>query len=266
MRFARRKFIAGLILLGGNAAGSLQPRKSDRFIAPFAPARVRFNPEMEGAFVMVLRARIAARLGWLASLVAALWMAAVAPTAAATSSAHVYLLRGLLNMSPGFDTLAASIRNRGIPATLDSYGSWSALAQDAMAQYKRGRLRSIVIIGHSAGGGAALDMAAALGRAGIPVNLVIAIDPTGTTAVPGNVRRTVNLYVAGGLGSPVGGAAKTRGAIQNLADRDPRIGHFSIIGAHERQIIGYVLSATRFHAEPAAAATASDARTHGAAN
>jgi len=210
---------------------------------------------------MVLRARIAARLGWLAGLVAALWIAAVAP-AAATSSAHVYLLRGLLNMSPGFDTLAAGIRSRGVPATLDSYGSWSALTEEAIAQYKRGQLRSIVIVGHSSGGGAALDMAAALGRAGVPVDLVVAIDPTGTRAVPANVRRTINLYVAGGVGSPVASAAKARGAIQNLPERDPGIGHLSIIAAHERQVLGYVLSATHAQAAPAPR----EAQARGAAN
>ncbi len=200
---------------------------------------------------MMLRAGNAARFGRLAGLVVAAWVTAIMPAAAATASAHVYLLRGLLNMSPGFDTLAAAIQSRGVPATLDSYGSWSALAQNAIADYKRGRLRSIVIIGHSAGGGAALDMAAALGRAGVPVDLVVAIDPTGTRIVPANVRRTVNLYVAGGVGSPVAG--KARGAIQNLPDRDPGVGHFSIIAAHERQVIGYVLSATRARAVRASA-------------
>ena len=212
---------------------------------------------------MVLRTGIAARPGWLAGLVLAA-LVAIAPAAAAASSAHVYLLRGLLNMSPGFDTLAASIRSHGIPATLDSYGSWSALTQDAIADYKRGRLRSIVIIGHSAGGGAALDMAAALGRAGVPVDLVVAIDPTGTTSVPGNVRRAINLYVAGGLGSPVSSPAKARGAIQNLPDRGPGVGHFSIIATHERQVIGYVLSAARAHAAPAPAPK--EAQAHGDAN
>ena len=207
---------------------------------------------------MMLRARIAARFGWLAGLVIGAWIAAVVPAAAA-ASAHVYLLRGLLNMSPGFDTLVATLHSRGVPATLDSYGSWSALAQNAIADYKHGRLRSIVIIGHSSGGGAALDMAAALGRAGVPVDLVVAIDPTGTTTVPPNVRHTINLYVAGGVGSPVAGAGKARGAIQNLPDRNPGVGHFSIIAAHERQVLGYVLSATRSRAASAAAPRAAAA-------
>jgi pimeloyl-ACP methyl ester carboxylesterase len=203
---------------------------------------------------MVLRAGIAARFGRLAGLIGAAWIAAIVPAAAATSAAHVYLLRGLLNMSPGFDTLAATLHSHGVPATLDSYGSWSALARDAIADYKHGRLRSIVIIGHSSGGGAALDMAATLGRAGVPVDLVVAIDPTGTTSVPANVRHTINLYVAGGVGSPLTGAAKARGAIQNLPDRAPNVGHFSIIAAHERQVLGYVLSATRSRAALAPAA------------
>ncbi len=228
--------------------------------------------EMEDGFVMVLRmvsgTGIAARLGRLAGLVVAgaVFMAAVAPAAAATSTAHVYLLSGLFNMSPGFDALAAKLNRYGIPATVNNHNAWHSLAADAIAQYKRGRLRSIVIIGHSMGGGAALDMAAELGHAGVPVALVVAIDPTGTTTVPPNVRRTVNLYVSGGVGSPVARAGRTGGAIRNLADRNPSIGHFSIIAAHERQLIGYVLSATGSHAQAAAAPKAASAQARSSTN
>jgi hypothetical protein len=80
--------------------------------------------------------------------------------------------------------------------------------------------------------------------------------------VPAKVRRTVNLAVAGGVGSPVTGAAKARGAIQNVPDRGPGIGHFSIIAAHERQVLGYVLAATHAHAAPAPR----EAQASGAAN
>lgn len=191
--------------------------------------------------------------GNLAGLAAALiiGVAAIVPAAAAQSGAHVYVLTGLLNMSPGLEALAEKIRRNGIAATVNNHNLWSSLASEAIAQYKSGKLRSIVIVGHSMGGGAAVDMAAELGQAGVPVDLVIALDPTGTTAVPPNVRRAVDYYVAGGLGSPMTRAGKSRGGVQNVAD--PNTSHFSIIAQHERQMLSAVLAAARSHLVAAAA-------------
>ena len=194
--------------------------------------------------------------GWLASLAVALTIG-VTPAATAQSNAHVYVLTGLLNMSPGLEALAEKIRRNGIPATVNNHNLWSSLASEAIAQYKSGKLRSIVIVGHSMGGGAAVDMATELGQAGVPVDLVIALDPTGTTDVPSNVRRAVDYYVAGGVGSPLTRAGKARGAVQNVAD--PSTGHFSIIAAHERQLLGAVLAAARSHQVAAAAPQATTA-------
>jgi pimeloyl-ACP methyl ester carboxylesterase len=187
--------------------------------------------------------------GWLAGRLAGLGVAStigvavVAPATAAQSNAHVYVLTGLLNMSPGLEALAQKIRRSGVPATVSNHSLWASLAGDAIAQYKSGRLRSIVIVGHSLGGGAAVDLAAELGQAGVPVELVIALDPTGTTDVPPNVRRALDYYVAGGVGSPLRRAGKARGGVQNVADSST--GHFTIIAAHERQLLSAVLSATR---------------------
>jgi pimeloyl-ACP methyl ester carboxylesterase len=184
--------------------------------------------------------------GWLAGRLAALAVVGVAiggPAAAAQSNAHVYVLTGLLNMSPGLEALAEKVRRNGVPATVSNHSLWASLATDAIAQYKTGKLRSIVIVGHSMGGGAAVDMATELGQAGVPVDLVIALDPTGTTDVPPNVRRAVDYYVAGGVGSPLRRAGRARGAVQNVMDAST--GHFSIIAAHERQLLNAVLSATR---------------------
>jgi len=50
------------------------------------------------------------------------------------------------------------IGRRGIPTTIANYGEWQPLALEAIWQYKSDRLRSIMIIGHSLGGGAAAEM------------------------------------------------------------------------------------------------------------
>jgi pimeloyl-ACP methyl ester carboxylesterase len=127
------------------------------------------------------------------------------------------VLLGLGNNSPGLSEFGSRMAQRGIPTTVRNYGDWPALAQEAIQQYKDGRLRSIMIVGHSLGGGAAVEMAAELGQAGVPVQLVVTLDPIGGSQVSSNVRRSVNFRPTGGED------------------------HFSVIAAHERDLSNYVL-------------------------
>jgi len=144
-------------------------------------------------------------------------------------AAHLYVLLGLGNNSPGLSEFGSKIGRRGIPTTVANNGDWPALAQDAIQRYKNGRLRSIMIVGHSLGGDAAVAMAAELGRAGVPVQLVATLDPVGGSEVSSNVRRSVNIR--------------------------PRDGedHFSVIAAHDRDLSSYVLEGKRSRRDRAAA-------------
>ncbi|MGB8895180.1 MAG: alpha/beta fold hydrolase [Pseudolabrys sp.] len=130
---------------------------------------------------------------------------------------------------PGLSEFGSKIRRRGILTTVANYGDWPALAQDAIQRYKNGRLRSVMIVGHSLGGGAAVAMAAELGRAGVLVQLVATLDPVGGSEVSSNVRRSVNIR--------------------------PRDGedHFSVIAAHDRDLSSYVLGEKRSRRARAAA-------------
>ena len=130
---------------------------------------------------------------------------------------HLYILLGLGNNSPGLSEFGNRMERLGVPTTVGNHGDWPTFAQEAIEQYKVGRLRSIEIVGHSLGGDAAVDMAEELGRAGIPVELVVTLDPTGSSAVSANVRHSVNFV--------------------------PRAGedHFTMIVARERDIASYVL-------------------------
>ena len=121
--------------------------------------------------------------------------------------AHVYLLRGLFNVfSLGMDTLAEELSKRGVQTSVNNYADWSALAEQAAARYKAGTENPIILIGHSLGADAVMDMAAALGRRDVPVALVIPFDGTKTLYAPANVARVVNLtqrnyaYARGGAG------------------------------------------------------------------
>ena len=77
--------------------------------------------------------------------------------------AHVYLLRGLMNIfSLGMDTLAEELKRHDIDATVHNYAEWQTLADRAAADYKAGKEAPIILIGHSLGADAVMEMAAYL--------------------------------------------------------------------------------------------------------
>jgi hypothetical protein len=83
--------------------------------------------------------------------------------------AHVYLLRGLMNIfSLGMDTLAEKIQRHGIYATVHNHTEWETLAEQAAAAYRAGKEGPIIIVGHSLGADAVMQMSAYLGRKGVP--------------------------------------------------------------------------------------------------
>ena len=169
----------------------------------------------------------------------------VAWTDAAHAGAHVYLLRGIFNVSVGLDALAGKLARQGIAATVYGHDEESAVATLAAQQYQSGAARPIILVGHSLGAGAAVTVARQLERSGIPVALLVLLDPVASQAVPANVGRAVNLYVSGGQGTQVGAAQGFRGSLNNLDYRSAGMDHMSIQAADpiHRQIIGYVRAA-----------------------
>ena len=118
--------------------------------------------------------------------------------------AHVYLLRGFANVfSLGMDQIAAKLQQQGIHATVDNYLAWPSLAEQAAAEYKSGRTRAIILVGHSSGATAVTEMAARLSQLGVPVKLAIGLDPTSRMTTTGHVDRYINYYIANGFGDPV---------------------------------------------------------------
>lgn len=143
---------------------------------------------------------------------------------------HVYLLRGAFNIfSLGMDEIAARLEHMGIYATVNNYLAWPSLAEEAAADYKAGRLRNIVLVGHSSGAMAVTDMAARLGQLGVPVKLAIGLDPTSGEVASGNVGRYINYYIANGLGHSVVRGKQFNGVLENIdVERNPALGHFNI--------------------------------------
>jgi pimeloyl-ACP methyl ester carboxylesterase len=148
----------------------------------------------------------------------------------AQPGAHVYLLRGFANVfSLGMDEIAAKLQRRGIQTTVDNYLAWPTLAEQAAAEYKSGRVRTIILVGHSSGATAVTSMAARLSQDGVPVKLAIGLDPTSRMTTTGHIDRYINYYIANGFGDPVDKGQDFSGVLQNVdLEHMADVGHFNI--------------------------------------
>ena len=165
----------------------------------------------------------------------------------AQGRAHVYLLRGLMNIfSLGMDTLADKLNRRGVYTTVENYSGWQTLADQAAARYRAGTEGPIILIGHSLGADAVMQMSSYLGTKGIPVALVVPFDCTESFSASGNVARVLNLtkhfYMSRGPGF--------HGSLINVdLSRDPNIDHLNIDKSPRlhAQVIGEVLAVVGTH-------------------
>jgi hypothetical protein len=150
-------------------------------------------------------------------------------SAAPGSDAHVYLLRGVLNIfSLGLDGIGARLEQQGINATVANYLSWESLADEAAAEYRSGRIKTVVLVGHSSGATVLPDMVARLNRLGVPVALAIGLDSVFQTSLSGRVGRYLNFYVANGSGTQVEKTRQFQGALENVDVGGIGVGHLSI--------------------------------------
>jgi hypothetical protein len=155
---------------------------------------------------------------------------AVTAPASGASGAHVYLLRGVLNIfSLGLDEIAAKLQRQGIPVTIANYLSYASIADEAAAEYRSGRVRTIILVGHSSGATVLPDMVARLDQLGAPVKLAIGLDSVFRTSLQGRVGRYINFYIANGAGTPVARTAQLRGTLENVdVENVPGVGHITI--------------------------------------
>ncbi len=117
-------------------------------------------------------------------------------TAPVLGTVYVFRPIGGKFVTPEMDNLAAKIGQRGLEAKVYNYVDWIRPANAAIARYKAEDLKSaIIVVGHSAGGDSAIRFAIWLKRAGVPVSLIVTLDPTRIAGrVPSNVERFVNIY------------------------------------------------------------------------
>ena len=153
-----------------------------------------------------------------------------AASASPTPGAHVYLLRGVLNIfSLGLDGIADRLQRQGINATVANYLSWESLAQEAAAEYRSGQIQTVVLVGHSSGATVLPYMVARLNQLGVPVKLAIGLDSVFRTSLQGRVGRYINFYIASGNGEPVRATSHLHGKLENVdVENVPGVGHLTI--------------------------------------
>lgn len=172
--------------------------------------------------------RVAAIVVLLAGVTAQGRPAQAAP--AEPAPAHVYLIRGVLNIfSLGMDQMAARLQQQGINATVHNHMLWASIADDAAAEYKSGRVKTIILVGHSSGATVLPDIVARLDQQGVPVKLAVGLDSVFRTALAGHVGRYVNFYVASGYGTRVEQTRGFQGKLENIdVETVPGVSHLTI--------------------------------------
>ncbi|HLJ00703.1 MAG TPA: hypothetical protein VKT76_13375 [Bradyrhizobium sp.] len=219
-------------------------------------------------FFGLFRSSAGRRLRSLRPVAVAVALLLLALPAGATSShavssqangAHVYLLRGVLNIfSLGLDEIAYKLEAQGIPVTIVNYLAWSSLADEAAADYRSGKVKTIILVGHSSGATALPDMVARLDQLGAPVKLAIGLDSVFRTSLSGRVGRYINFYIGNGNGEPVARTKQLHGTLQNVNVQDvPGVGHITIEKSEimQRKVIGEI-DAVVFGSRPKEASAA----------
>ena len=134
-------------------------------------------------------------------------LAAAGPVAAASGEAapaqpaigprgRAYLFRGFAGLifSLGMDRLAERIERAGFPATVNEAVMCSAVATEAICNYRQAPA-PITVIGHSVGAACALSFAEMLSAENISVSLLVTTDPARISGdVPLNVERYINIF------------------------------------------------------------------------
>jgi hypothetical protein len=151
---------------------------------------------------------------------------------------QIYLIRGLLGVfSTGMDELASQFRAQGYnQATLWMWDNVDGIVNDIVAGNQRGDTAHLVVIGHSLGANAVIQVADRLARQNIPVDLAVTFDFTEDFAIPGNIAHFVNIYQNNGFGRPAIKPPGFRGDFRNVNVSDQtQIDHVTIDNAPQLQ-------------------------------
>jgi hypothetical protein len=198
-------------------------------------------------------------------------MSAVQPVSTAPRAGNVYLVRGWIGIfSTGIDSLGQKVTAAGLRGQVFQEDQWRALAATIAQKYKGARdAEPLVLVGHSYGADDIVRISRELDAHGIPVDLLVTLDPTTPPRVPKNVRLCYNLYQSNLLdampflrGIPLEAEPGFAGKLHNVNIRTDRpdlvegkVDHFNIEkkDAIHRETLRQILSVCPPRAQWAAA-------------
>lgn len=150
---------------------------------------------------------------------------------AAIPQASVYLLRGFGNIfSTGLDAIGADLRAEGILTHVESHVAWRLVAERIIAERRKRGPRPVILIGHSLGANAVIDIAAMLDENAIPVDYLVSFAATAPNPLPKNIKKAVNFYFSHhGWGLPLKAGPGFKGKLDNRDFSGVKdVGHFNI--------------------------------------
>jgi Thioesterase domain len=157
---------------------------------------------------------------------------------AAPRPVQVDLFRGLADIfSRGMDTLTDKLNREGYTARVYSHTNWQSVAHHIAQRYARGDRDIVVLIGHSLGADATLQIANALARSNVPVDLIVIFDGTHPHQAPANVRHLVNFYQNNGFGKRISAGPGFVGELNNVdLSADSSLSHVTIDKSHRLHV------------------------------
>ena len=133
------------------------------------------------------------------------------------TNAQIFLMRGLANVfSLGLDELAEKLKGYGYKPVVSEWKSASAAADTIASNYAQGQKSPVILVGHSLGAGAVLDIAEILRKKNVPVAYMVTYDLTVARTVPGNVKEYVNFYQRNGFGQKASPPPGYKGTMINV--------------------------------------------------
>jgi hypothetical protein len=161
---------------------------------------------------------------------------------AGPDSAHVFLMRGFMNVfSLGLDEFAETLKRNGIRADVYNHVLAPLVVRRAASEFKSGRTRTIILIGHSMGVAAVIQILGDLGRLKVPVALAITLASGSLTIPSGYAHEFIHMYTSSG--GPLIPGPDFHGHLTNLNMSDyPGVDHLTIDKDQivQSMLLGYI--------------------------
>lgn len=150
-------------------------------------------------------------------LAAAISLACLWSNPASATEPRVLLLRGWFGVfSTGLDTMADTLKANGINAEVAGHLYWETAVADIIQERAEGKVRPLVLVGHSQGANNVIDMARELQAHNIQVDLLVTLAPFMQHPVPANVLHAIDYYQSPGWGAPLEPGNGFHGVLQNV--------------------------------------------------